>query len=184
MTSRCATLALLGVRLGRGATFLRPADFLTVDTGCIGIKVAGCDCGLGEWNACSPEEGAGTVGRTGIGEGGVTRSGIDVRRKAGWGAGGGIVVMARVAAERSALGDGVDVRRGLTGSPGGGGNLFLECLLGPSLTLSFPKSSRKSSKSTEGRCTSDVAGLRIHNGTGRVNFPCFTGNGSYSHKGG
>ena len=100
MTSRCVTLALLGVRLGRGATFLCPADFSTVDTDCVGgIKVAGCDCGLGEWNACSPEEGAGTIGKTGMGEGGVTRSDIDVRRKAGWGAGGGIVVMARVAAK-------------------------------------------------------------------------------------
>jgi len=86
--------------------------------------------------------------------------------------------MARVAAERSGLGDGVDVRLGLTGSPGGDGIFFLERLLGPSLTLSFPKQSRKSSKSMGECCTSEMLGLRIHNGAGKVNLPVFTGNGS------
>jgi hypothetical protein len=86
--------------------------------------------------------------------------------------------MARVAAERSGLGGGVDVRRGLMGCPGGGGIFFLECLLGPSLTLSLPNSSQNSSMSIAGHWTSDMVGLRIHNGAGKVNLPCFTGNGS------
>jgi hypothetical protein len=123
----------------------------------------------------------GTGGRAVTGDGGVTCIGTSCRMSAGMGAGSGLVVMKRVAAERSGRGGGVCVRLGFVGLRG---SFFTQRFRGPTRRFILVKSSINSSRSIVGRRFIDLAGWRIHTGAENVFFPSFTGKGSYPQIGG
>jgi len=178
---RCAMLAPVGVRLGRGANFLRPSKFPFAVTDCAGgpggTNVVGLDCGLGDRNAWRRDVVAGTDDRTGAGK--ETRA-VTGRTRDGRGADCGCVVMNRVAAEWSRFEPEGHVPLTFVAAREPQGFFFCQRFLALPLRFISSKALIKTSRSTSGRSTidTDTAGRRVHAGAGKVKHPLFTGKGS------